>query len=174
MISKLAFVSILLAIFANIANCGAMPRHQTQPDILEVSMPQRESWIESVPSTLVKEKLYKLRAMNSDISKMFESQLPPACVIPALCVFYFILSYLPSIIWVALMGCLRGPKEEKYPRSGFVLNQQDFNDIQSVLKIVKDLQGKSTNPAQSGGDLAQTIERLFNEQKVSFRKTQLT
>jgi hypothetical protein len=109
MISKLAFVSILLLIFANIANGGASPRYQTQPDdISEVSIPQRESWIESVPSALVKEKLYKLRAMNSDISKMFESQLPPACVIPALCVFYFILSYLPSMIWVALMGCLRG------------------------------------------------------------------
>lgn len=170
MISKLAFVSILLVIFVNFANCGATPRYQTQPEILELTMPLRESWIESVPSTLVKEKLYKLKAMNSDISKMFESQLPPVCVIPALCGFYFILSYLPSMIWVALMGCLRGPKEEKYPRSGFVLNQQDFTDIQSVLKIVKDLQGKSTSPTQSGGDLAHTIERLFNEQKVSFRK----
>jgi len=58
--------------------------------------------------------------------------------------FYLIASYIPAFILTLMLGLCKKSADKPLPASGFVFNQQDMNDIQSILKIVRDLQAGQT------------------------------
>ena len=85
---------------------------------------QRESiwWIDSIPIQICQSKLYKLVALNSDLQIYFKTIAKAPIDTVLLCLFYLVMSYLPSILITALLALSRRNKD-KLPRSGFVFNQ---------------------------------------------------
>ena len=83
--------------------------------------------------------MYKLVALNQDLNQYFKKLAKSPIDTVLLVLFYFLISFLPSLLLSALSSICFSKKPELLPRSGFVFNQQDVNDIQSILKMVKEL-----------------------------------
>ena len=92
--------------------------------------------------------MYKLKLFNSDLLAYCGSVAPREFALPLVIIFYILASYIPVIL---LSSCFGKKKEEPMPKAGFVFNQQDMNDLQNVLKIVKQLESKT------GGESSEEI-----------------
>ena len=94
-------------------------------------------WIEGIPLVQARVKMYKLVALNRDLTQYFSKQASPPLDKVLLVLFYFVTSFLPSILFSLITSFFYSNKPNQLPRSGFVFNQQDVNDIQSILKLVQ-------------------------------------
>jgi hypothetical protein len=110
--------------------------------VLDIRPISRESidWIEGIPFASVRVKLYKVISLNKYIATYFNKQSKPPLDTVMLVLFYLLVSFLPSLVLSVLYSLCFSKKNKEMPRSGFVFNQQDMNDIQIILKLVKDLQ----------------------------------
>jgi hypothetical protein len=101
-----------------------------------------DSILDSIPIDSVRFRLYKLKMFNNVLHKFLEDntseQVASIMIVPL----YIIASYIPALFLTALFGCCKKSAPKPLPSSGFVFNQQDMNDIQSILKIVRDLQAE--------------------------------
>jgi hypothetical protein len=94
------------------------------------------SWIEGIPLASVRLKIYKLKALNKDLRIYFNSLVKPPIDSVLLVSFYLIASFIPSLVLSFFSSLIFSKKDQQLPRSGFIFNQQDINDIQIILKLV--------------------------------------
>lgn len=62
------------------------------------------SWIESIPIDSIKIKVYKLRSLNNDLAAYFSKLATSPLDYCLLLGFYFLVSFLPSLVMAGLSG----------------------------------------------------------------------
>lgn len=108
---KVAFVSICLLFSFAIATSSRMgaPTPQDQLQVTEANLAAnsiRESsqWIDAIPVASLRQKAYKLSALNSDLLSFFQSVVSPSVAPILLIAFYFVASYIPSAVVTSVFG----------------------------------------------------------------------
>ena len=62
-----------------------------------------QPWVDAIPITSVRTRVYKLTSLNSDLYGYFEGVSGPAAPV-LLTVFYICMSYVPALLFTALLA----------------------------------------------------------------------
>lgn len=123
----------------------------------------------------LKERLFKVGLFSERVQEWIRKEAKVSSPMDSILfgILFVLMAYLPTLIFTLLVSCIfPEQKQETYPRSLFVYNNPDAQEINNILKTVKGIQENVTklqeDAAQGGG--ARNIDAVLQGTQTELSK----